>query len=72
MKGSLKFLGLITQIGITVVITVLITTTIGVYLDRRFKTNAIFTLVFIVIGSVSGIWSAYKLIQEISSDDLER
>jgi predicted F0F1-ATPase subunit len=72
MKGSLKFLGLITQIGITVVITVLITTAIGVYLDRRFKTNAIFTLVFIVIGSVSGIWSAYKLIQEISSDDLER
>ena len=72
MRGSLKYLGLITQIGLTVAITVLITTAIGVYLDRRFHTTAVFTLVFIAIGSVSGIWSAYKLVQKISSDDLER
>lgn len=71
MKESLKYLSLITQVGLTITFTVSFFTILGVYLDRLLKTKAIFTLIFVLIGCFSAIWSVYKLIQKILPVDSE-
>ncbi|HHY09961.1 MAG TPA: AtpZ/AtpI family protein [Firmicutes bacterium] len=71
MKGTFKYLSLITQVGITITLTVLAATLLGIYLDGRFQTQGILTVIFILIGSFSGIWSAYRLILKITSQDSE-
>lgn len=72
MKGNFKYLSLITQVGLSVVVTVLVFTLLGVYLDRHFHTQGILILVFVLLGSFSGLWSAYQLILKASSQDSER
>lgn len=67
-----KYLGLVTQIGLTMVFAVLIGTAIGLYLDRKLGTKIIFTLIFIFVGAASGLWSAYQQIMKISIDELDK
>ena len=67
-----KYLSLITQIGMTIVVAVAIGTLIGLYLDKVLGTKIIFTLIFIFIGAASGIWSSYQQITKISIDELDK
>ncbi|NLM39701.1 MAG: AtpZ/AtpI family protein [Firmicutes bacterium] len=67
-----KYLSLITQIGMTIVVAVAIGTLIGLYLDKVLGTKIIFTLIFIFIGAASGIWSSYQQITRISIDELDK
>ncbi|NMA99933.1 MAG: AtpZ/AtpI family protein [Firmicutes bacterium] len=71
MKGSLKYLSLITQIGLSIIVSVVIFMFLGIHLDRRLGTRGIFTVVLIIIGSASALWSTYKLIQETLRKDSE-
>lgn len=71
-NSAWKYLGLVTQIGLTIVFAVLIGTLIGLYLDKKLGTKIVFTLVFILIGAASGVWSAYQQIAKISIDELDK
>ena len=71
MKDGLKFLALVTQVGLTLVFVVALFTILGVYLDRWLGTRAIFTLLFVLVGCVSAIWTAVKLILNTLPKDSE-
>ncbi|NLJ80815.1 MAG: AtpZ/AtpI family protein [Firmicutes bacterium] len=72
MKGSLKYLFLLSQVGLTILTTVLLFTLLGVYLDRRWNTKGILIIFFLLFGSFAAIWSAYQLIIKTLSEDSER
>ncbi len=71
MKDGLKYLALVTQVGLTLVFVVALFTILGVYLDRWLGTRAIFTLLFVLVGCVSAIWTAVKLILNTLPKDSE-
>jgi len=63
VKNSLLYyFGLITQIGLTVIICILLSLLIGRWLDARFGFKGTFTVLFIFIGIPAGFVSAYKQI----------
>ena len=61
-KDVLYYFGLITQVGLTIIFTLLIALFIGRYLDKKFSLNGIFTIFFIFIGIGAGFYSVYKQI----------
>ncbi len=72
MKDSLKYVALITQVGLTILITVFFFTVLGVYLDRWLNTKAIFTVVFVIVGCFSGLYVGVQLVQSALPNDSER
>lgn len=72
MKNSLKYLSLITQVGVSIIANVAIFTGLGLYLDRQLKTRAVFTLVFLLLGCISALWTTYKLIADTERVNSER
>lgn len=62
-----SYLGLLTQIGLTIIFTLVIAIFIGQYLDKKFSLNGIFTVIFILVGIAAGFISVYK--QIIDKDD---
>ncbi|MGI6650637.1 MAG: AtpZ/AtpI family protein [Limnochordia bacterium] len=71
MKDGLKYFALITQVGVTLFVSVFIFTILGVHLDRRLGTNAIFTLVFVLLGCIAAVAAAVKLILDTLHKDSE-
>ena len=72
MKDSLKYLALVTQVGVTVLVSVGLCTALGLYLDRLLETGAIFTLFFLLVGCFAALWSAYRLIVDTLTANSER
>jgi len=58
----LYYFGLVTQIGLTVIICILLSLLIGRYIDLKLGTQGIFTVVFILIGIAAGFVSVYRQI----------
>ena len=56
------YLALISQLGLTVVFSILIGLLIGISLDKLFKTKWIFLVLFLIIGIAGGFYNAYKQI----------
>jgi F0F1-type ATP synthase assembly protein I len=71
MKDSLKYLALVTQVGLTLLFCVSIFTFFGVYLDRLLGTKGVFTLLLVLVGCVAAIWTAIKLILNTLPKDSE-
>ncbi len=65
MKKSSAFenLALISQIGISMVVPIIMSLYIGKWLDDRLGTAPIFLFVFIIIGISSAFMSVFKLTQ---------
>lgn len=57
---ALRYLSLISQVGFTMVTPILLCTFIGIKLEQRFEFP--FTLIFIILGVISGCISGFKLI----------
>lgn len=57
---ALKYLSLISQVGFTMVTPVLLCTFVGIKLEGRFHFP--FTLIFLLLGVISGCMSGYRLI----------
>ncbi|NLM41302.1 MAG: AtpZ/AtpI family protein [Firmicutes bacterium] len=72
MKDSLKYLALVTQVGVTVIVSVGLCTALGLYLDSLLKTGAVFTLVFLLVGCFAALWNAYRLIMDTFTANSER
>ena len=60
-KNSFFYLlGLVMQLGLTIVITILVGLGIGLLLDRLLGLKGIFTLLFLLIGIGAAFMNAYK------------
>jgi F0F1-type ATP synthase assembly protein I len=56
MMNYLKYVNL----GLMMVTPAIVGLLIGALLDRAFKSYPLFTLLFMVLGIMSGLWSVYK------------
>ncbi len=60
-KDILKNLGLISQIGISVITPILLGVFIGQFIDRKIGTQGIFVIAFIILGAGAGFLNLFKL-----------
>ena len=60
----LKYISLISQLGLTVISSILIFLVGAVYLEKKFQTNGILILVGVLIGVAAGVFAAYKLLKK--------
>ena len=73
---ALKYLSLISQVGFTMVTPVLLCTFVGIKLEGKFHFP--FTLIFLLLGVISGCMSGYRLIMnsikkmEMEKDKVKR
>jgi len=63
-KNIYKNLALITQIGLSIITPILLGVYLGGLLDKKLKTNMVFTLIFIVLGAGAGFLNLFKLIDK--------
>lgn len=64
-KNFFDYIGLITELGLSVVISILIGLFTGRWLDKKFGLNGVFTIVLLIFGVIGGFTAAYKLIKEV-------
>lgn len=55
---------LVTQLGLTMVGSVVVAFFMGRWIDRLLGLTTVFTLIFLLLGVASGFYSAYRLIME--------
>ena len=65
-----KALSMLSQLGITVMISLALSMFIGYQLDKLFNTGNIFVLIFLFIGMAAAIKSAYTITKGFYSKDL--
>jgi PAS domain S-box-containing protein len=63
---------LVTQLGLTMVGSILFCFAIGYYLDKWLGTKALFITIFIILGVVGGGYNAYRQIMETTQLDKKR
>ncbi len=63
-KELLTHIGLVSQLGLTVVSAILISFFVFLYLDRKFHTDGILIIVGVLMGVFSGLLAAYKLLKK--------
>ena len=62
-KSFFYYLGLVTQLGITIVVSILVGLGIGLFLDSKLNLKGPFTILFLIIGIIGGFKAAYELIE---------
>ncbi|MBR6399626.1 MAG: AtpZ/AtpI family protein [Firmicutes bacterium] len=68
MKDIAKVLGLITQLGVSMLVPILICLFAGVFLDRRLGTSPWIMTVGIILGVAAGFRSVYMMTAEFFKD----
>ena len=58
--SPLRHLWMVLGFGIAMVFTILTGLIAGVYLDRKLGTSPTFTLIFLILGILSGGWIIFK------------
>ena len=61
-NNFIYYFGLITQVGLTVISSVLVSLLIGIALGRLTGAKAFFLILFLPIGIAGGFYSVYKQI----------
>jgi len=69
MKGTgygelARYLGLVTQVGLTMLVSIGVGFGIGWFLDHKLATGGLFLVIFILLGIGAGFWSVYRLIMK--------
>ncbi|GMG95545.1 AtpZ/AtpI family protein [Tepidimicrobium xylanilyticum] len=62
-KGMYNNLIYVTQIGISMVTSILLGFFIGRFLDNKLGTNWVFSLVFLALGIIAGFLNLFKLVK---------
>ena len=57
-----RYLGLVSQVGLTMVLWIGAGFGAGFFLDRKLATHGLFLVIFILLGILGGFWSVYRLI----------
>ena len=60
-KNSLRYVGLVTEVGLIVVISIGGGLLLGLWLDRKLGTRALFTILLILVGLASAVWKVYRM-----------
>lgn len=58
----LKNLTLITQVGLMMLIPIFLCLFFGIWLDDRFATNGVFTIIFIIVGVLAGFRNMFVIV----------
>lgn len=61
----MSYVGLVTEIGLTLVLLIIIFFAIGLYIDRRLNTKGIFLIIGIIAGVIIGFYNAYRCISKM-------
>ncbi|MBI2940354.1 MAG: AtpZ/AtpI family protein [Chloroflexi bacterium] len=72
MNRDLRPLALIWQVGLTMVVSILLSLAIGIWLDGVLGTRPLATLIFSVIGVSVGAIGVYRLIASLIEEAAER
>lgn len=59
--SPIKYMALITQVGLSMITPILMGVFIGQWLDGKFSTGGIFFIVFMLIGVASAFYNLFKL-----------
>ena len=62
MKEIFKSLALLTEIGLVLVICIGGGLLLGVHLDSKLGTKALFTIALLLVGIGSGFWTVYRMV----------
>ena len=65
-KSNWYYFGLIMQLGLVIVACILVGLAIGIFLDKVFKTQGVFVVIFLIMGIIAGFMNAYKDIMRMS------
>lgn len=63
MGGLGQSLALVTQLGLTMVISIIIGLAVGLWIDGRLHTSPWGTLLFVVLGTVVGSMAVYQMVK---------
>jgi ATP synthase protein I len=58
----LRSYAMVSQLGITMIVTIAICFFVGIFLDNRFDTAPIFTIIGAIVGSLAALRNMYVLI----------
>ncbi|MDY6842749.1 MAG: AtpZ/AtpI family protein [Thermodesulfobacteriota bacterium] len=67
-KKLLKQAAALSSIGMAMVLAIFIGLAVGVFLDNKFSTKPVFTLVFLIFGIIAGYRNILVMIKRYSSD----
>ena len=65
----IKYISLITQLGLTVISSILIFLVGAIYLEKKYQTDGILILIGVLVGVAVGVLSAYKLLKRYLEKD---
>ena len=54
------YFGLVMQLGLVIIVCILVGLAIGLFLDKFFKTNGVFVVIFLIMGIIAGFMNVYK------------
>ena len=63
--SSLEALTLITQLGLTIAIPIVLGVAAGHWIDGKLGTGMVFSLILLIIGIAGGITGAYRLVAAV-------
>ena len=72
LKEVLKFLPLVTQIGLTIVGALGISLIIGYYLDKYLNTRPLFLIIFLFVGLISGFYNVYVSVNKLLDKKIDK
>lgn len=67
-KPSWHYLGLVTELGLVMVFSVLIGTSLGAWADARLGTNPFLLLVGLVLGIAAGGLAVYRTVSTVDGE----
>lgn len=70
-RTTFQTLALITQLGLTMIVSIGMTSALGIWIDRRLGTSWVTILMF-VLGVIAGGQSAYRMIRKIYEPEQQK
>jgi ATP synthase protein I len=67
-RKYIKLLALVSTMGISMVLALVIAIAIGYYLDKWFQTSPLFFLIFMILGIVAGFRNIYIIMKRAEKD----
>jgi ATP synthase protein I len=67
-RKYIKLMGLVSTMGISMALALVIAIIIGYYLDKWLKTSPVFFLIFMVLGIIAGFRNIYVIMKRTEKD----